>query len=98
MRNIWFPKGAAEYMTKKRFTEMGITEAAIGVRDRTFGTQMAIEEEQKVQKAQKAQKAADENKRKAPVALPLPVSDSSATDRPGFAARYSFWRDSFCWI
>lgn len=80
MRNIWFPRGAAEYMTKKRFTEMGITEAAIGVRDRTFGTQMAIEEEQKTQKAQKAQKAqttADaKSKRKAPIALPLPAEET----------------------
>ncbi|KAI0536466.1 hypothetical protein GGR58DRAFT_475116 [Xylaria digitata] len=45
MRNIWFPKGAAEYMTKQRFAELGLTEAAIGVRDRTFGTQLVLEEE-----------------------------------------------------
>lgn len=45
MRNIWFPKGAAEYMTKQRFTELGLSEAAIGVRDRTFGTQLVLEEE-----------------------------------------------------
>ncbi|KAI1816469.1 hypothetical protein GGS20DRAFT_537703 [Poronia punctata] len=37
MRNIWFPKGKAEYMTRQRFTDMGLTEAAIGVRDRSFG-------------------------------------------------------------
>ncbi|KAI1425297.1 hypothetical protein F5Y12DRAFT_379285 [Xylaria sp. FL1777] len=44
MRNIWFPKGLAEYMTKQRFTELGLSEAAIGVRDRTFGTQVLEEE------------------------------------------------------
>ncbi|TRX98928.1 hypothetical protein FHL15_000270 [Xylaria flabelliformis] len=46
MRNIWFPKGAAEYMTRQRFTELGLSEAAIGVRDRTFGTQLILEEEE----------------------------------------------------
>ncbi|TGJ80990.1 hypothetical protein E0Z10_g7776 [Xylaria hypoxylon] len=46
MRNIWFPKGAAEYMTKLKFTELGLSEAAIGVRDRTFGTQLVLEEEE----------------------------------------------------
>ncbi|KAI1752513.1 hypothetical protein F4782DRAFT_530380 [Xylaria castorea] len=46
MRNIWFPKGAAEYMTRQRFTDMGLSEAAIGVRDRTFGTQLMLEEEE----------------------------------------------------
>ncbi|KAI3332292.1 hypothetical protein HD806DRAFT_480044 [Xylariaceae sp. AK1471] len=49
MRNIWFPKGAAEYMTKQRFTELGLSEAAIGVRDRTFGTQLLLDEEQDTQ-------------------------------------------------
>ncbi|KAI2628316.1 hypothetical protein GGS21DRAFT_527348 [Xylaria nigripes] len=43
MRNLWFPRGAAEYMTRQRFTELGLTEAAIGVRDRTFGTRLALE-------------------------------------------------------
>ncbi|GAP90273.1 putative fructose-bisphosphate aldolase protein [Rosellinia necatrix] len=46
MRNIWFPKGAAEYMTRVRFAELGLTEAAIGVRDRTFGTRLVLDEEQ----------------------------------------------------
>ncbi|KAK7942504.1 uncharacterized protein PG986_011617 [Apiospora aurea] len=45
MRNVWHHKGLAEYMTKQRFQELGVTEAAIGVRDRTFGTQMLIEDE-----------------------------------------------------
>ncbi|ORY66115.1 uncharacterized protein BCR38DRAFT_338931 [Pseudomassariella vexata] len=46
MRNIWHHKGLAEYMTKKRFEELGLTQAAIGVRDRTFGTQLVVEEDQ----------------------------------------------------
>lgn len=32
-------------MTKKRFTELGLTEAAIGVRDRTFGSKLLTEED-----------------------------------------------------
>ncbi|KAI0815517.1 hypothetical protein GGR55DRAFT_629204 [Xylaria sp. FL0064] len=50
MRNIWFPKGAAEYMTRQRFTELGLSEAAIGVRDRTFGTQLALGVEEGTEK------------------------------------------------
>ncbi|KAI1874423.1 hypothetical protein JX265_004631 [Neoarthrinium moseri] len=46
MRNQWHHKGLAEYMTKTRFTELGLTEAAIGVRDRSFGTQLLVDEEQ----------------------------------------------------
>ncbi|KAH7026666.1 uncharacterized protein B0I36DRAFT_366200 [Microdochium trichocladiopsis] len=42
MRNYWFPRGRAEYMTKQRFREMGLTEAAIGVRDRTFGQPRSV--------------------------------------------------------
>lgn len=45
MRNQWHHKGLAEYMTKKRFTELGLTEAAIGVRDRTFGSKLLTEED-----------------------------------------------------
>lgn len=43
MRNYWFPKYQAEYMTAQRFKEMGLTEAAIGVRDRTFGTKLVLD-------------------------------------------------------
>ncbi|KAI1275202.1 hypothetical protein F5Y07DRAFT_370841 [Xylaria sp. FL0933] len=57
MRNIWFPKGAAEYMTRQRFTEMGLSEAAIGVRDRTFGTQLALEVEEGTEKTSSETKA-----------------------------------------
>lgn len=45
MRNQWHHKGLAEYMTKKRFTELGLTETAIGVRDRSFGTHQVVEED-----------------------------------------------------
>jgi hypothetical protein len=50
MRNVWHHKGVAEYMTKKRFGELGLTEAAIGVRDRSFGTQMLVEQDAKAAK------------------------------------------------
>lgn len=42
MRNYWFPRGRAEYMTKQRFRDMGLTESAIGVRDRTFGQPRSV--------------------------------------------------------
>ncbi|GAW10949.1 hypothetical protein ANO14919_002870 [Xylariales sp. No.14919] len=63
MRNIWFPKGAAEYMTRQRFTEMGLSEAAIGVRDRSFGTQLVLDEEQGTQARTQTQ-ASSEGKSK----------------------------------
>ncbi|KAH6646691.1 hypothetical protein BKA67DRAFT_580255 [Truncatella angustata] len=44
MRNQWHHKGLAEYMTKKRFEELGLTESAIGVRDRAFGKQTLDDE------------------------------------------------------
>ncbi|XXG98969.1 hypothetical protein Hte_005302 [Hypoxylon texense] len=44
MRNFWFPKSFAEYMTRQRFQELGLTQAAIGVRDRTFGMKLQLEE------------------------------------------------------
>ncbi|KAI0015883.1 hypothetical protein F4780DRAFT_783730 [Xylariomycetidae sp. FL0641] len=43
MRNLWFPRAAAEYMTKDRFRQLGLTEANIGVRDRTFGSKMMLD-------------------------------------------------------
>ena len=54
MRNVWHHKGLAEYMTKQRFAELGVTEAAIGVRDRTFGTQMLIEDDSADSSAKKS--------------------------------------------
>ncbi|KAI6087782.1 hypothetical protein F4821DRAFT_235205 [Hypoxylon rubiginosum] len=45
MRNFWFPKSLAEYMTRQRFQELGLTASAIGVRDRTFGMKLQLEEE-----------------------------------------------------
>lgn len=44
MRNQWHHKGLAEYMTKARFAELGLTEAAVGVRDRSFGKQLVVDE------------------------------------------------------
>ncbi|KAK8121276.1 hypothetical protein PG999_005396 [Apiospora kogelbergensis] len=57
MRNVWHHKGLAEYMTKQRFAELGVTEAAIGVRDRSFGTQMLIEDDDESAKAGNGKKA-----------------------------------------
>ncbi|KAI0444799.1 hypothetical protein F4803DRAFT_228928 [Xylaria telfairii] len=70
MRNIWFPKGAAEYMTRKRFTELGLSDAAVGVRDRTFGTQLLLDEEQG------AQTPAPEGKNKRKEAQALPAEET----------------------
>lgn len=60
MRNVWHHKGLAEYMTKKRFGELGLTESAIGVRDRTYGTQTLVEDDAKAAKATAALKLAEE--------------------------------------
>jgi hypothetical protein len=38
MRNEWYPKKMAEYMTAERFKELGLTRDNIGERDPTFGT------------------------------------------------------------
>ncbi|KAI0433470.1 hypothetical protein F5Y09DRAFT_338688 [Xylaria sp. FL1042] len=73
MRNIWFPKGVAEYMTKQRFAELGLSEAAIGVRDRTFGTQLVVEEEQ-----EGAQKSSSETKTKRKEVLTLSPEETQA--------------------
>ncbi|KAI1128259.1 hypothetical protein F5Y10DRAFT_240920 [Nemania abortiva] len=70
MRNIWFPKGAAEYMTKQRFTELGLSEAAIGVRDRTFGTQLLLDEETTTKQKQSPSSSSTKSKRKELLTLP----------------------------
>ncbi|KAI1209384.1 uncharacterized protein F4807DRAFT_460599 [Annulohypoxylon truncatum] len=63
MRNEWFPKGQAEYMTKQRFQELQLTEAAVGVRDRTFGFRsLADESEDADQAASKKTKKVGERK------------------------------------
>lgn len=43
MRNEWFPKNKAEYMTPARFQELGLTRDAIGEVDRTFVIMSALE-------------------------------------------------------
>ncbi|KAI0388138.1 hypothetical protein F5Y04DRAFT_241731 [Hypomontagnella monticulosa] len=47
MRNYWFPRAQAEYMTRQRFQELGLTEDAIGVRDRTFGNRSLLDQDAK---------------------------------------------------
>ncbi|KAI0205032.1 hypothetical protein F4808DRAFT_320313 [Astrocystis sublimbata] len=69
MRNIWFPKGAAEYMTKQRFAELGLTEAAIGVRDRTFGTKLIPDSDQ-------TKSTASDTKSKRKEVLTLPAEET----------------------
>ncbi|KAM7211440.1 hypothetical protein V8F06_013171 [Rhypophila decipiens] len=36
MRNQWYPANKAEYMTRQRFQELGLTEEDVGDRDRAF--------------------------------------------------------------
>ncbi|KAK4105958.1 hypothetical protein N658DRAFT_490564 [Parathielavia hyrcaniae] len=43
MRNEWYPKKKAEYMTAARFRELGLTRDDIGERDVAFGTIEAVE-------------------------------------------------------
>ncbi|KAJ4418554.1 hypothetical protein N0V85_001387 [Neurospora sp. IMI 360204] len=57
MRNEWFPKNKAEYMTPARFQELGLTRDAIGEVDRSFVILSALDaaarpkpEEQKTEK------------------------------------------------
>ena len=90
MRNYWFPKNQAEYMTRIRFKELGLTDAAIGVRDRSFGSRLVADEERKAAKEAKAKaKAQAKIQRAAPVKpvvekkAPIPlmtVSSSCSND------------------
>jgi hypothetical protein len=50
MRNQWYPKKKAEYMTPSRFHELGLTHDDIGERDTAFGT-VAAEEFEEVQES-----------------------------------------------
>lgn len=45
MRNDFYPTSKAEYMTRERFKELGLTKADIGVRDFAFGVQRVFEDE-----------------------------------------------------
>ncbi|KAI1641098.1 hypothetical protein F4809DRAFT_587331 [Biscogniauxia mediterranea] len=84
MRNIWFPKSAAEYMTSKRFAELGLTEAAIGVRDRSFGSKFMLEEAARAKERAQALKeeedmvVASELKAKKKEVLTLPPEETQA--------------------
>lgn len=74
MRNVWHHKGQAEYMTKERFAELGLTEASIGVRDRSFGTQLLVADDDKTAAEKRARKlievgGATPNKKKESVTL-----------------------------
>ncbi|KAI0595029.1 hypothetical protein F4775DRAFT_605472 [Biscogniauxia sp. FL1348] len=83
MRNIWFPKSAAEYMTSKRFAELGLTEAAIGVRDRSFGSKFMLEEAARAKERSQALKEQEDMvpsdvKTKKKEVLTLPPEETQA--------------------
>jgi hypothetical protein len=71
MRNVWYPRKMAEYMTPTRFRELGLTKDDIGERDTLFGSAAANESEQDSE--QTATKAA------IPKSKPKPIA---ATVRP----------------
>ncbi|KAI1503755.1 hypothetical protein F5X99DRAFT_406753 [Biscogniauxia marginata] len=78
MRNIWFPKAFAEYMTKQRFLELGLTEAAIGVRDRTFGSKLLLDESNAAAREPLAEDKQDDHKSKRKEVLTLPPEETKA--------------------
>lgn len=80
MRNFWFPKGQAEYMTRFRFKELGLTDAAIGVRDRTFGTKLVTEEDNDSRKTAVVEEEPIIYKKKE--VFTLPVSDFETAPPP----------------
>lgn len=45
MRNLWYPRKKAEFMTSARMKELGLTKNDIGVRDPMFGMQIETKEE-----------------------------------------------------
>lgn len=70
MRNFWFPKSLAEYMTRQRFLDLGLTSAAVGVRDRTFGVKLQLDDDEAAAAGDGAPGAWKSKKE----ALTLPVS------------------------
>ncbi|KAK3695210.1 hypothetical protein B0T22DRAFT_97390 [Podospora appendiculata] len=46
MRNEWYPRKKAEYMTATRFQELGLTREDIGDRDRGYGSFMTLPDDQ----------------------------------------------------
>lgn len=44
MRNYWYPKQQAEYLTPERLQALGLTKADIGERDTTFAQYVASED------------------------------------------------------
>ncbi|KXX81681.1 hypothetical protein MMYC01_201041 [Madurella mycetomatis] len=58
MRNEWYPRKKAEYMTAARFLELGLSRSDIGDRDATFGTLAAAEVEDTQTQATPAPKPA----------------------------------------
>ncbi|KAI0393528.1 hypothetical protein F5Y17DRAFT_458877, partial [Xylariaceae sp. FL0594] len=71
MRNLWFPQGVAEYMTKKRFEELGLSESAIVVRDRGFGskTVLVVDKGKAQLEAWKEEREREKNERKKKLTL-----------------------------
>ena len=71
MRNNWFPYNLAEYMTRDRFRELGLTDAAIGVRDRTFGNRLAVDQETIIAKAKAREQRRQAKKAERPPVIPI---------------------------
>lgn len=69
MRNEWYPRKMAEYMTAARFRELGLPRTAIGERDATFGTLDAADLRDAAAAA-----AAASTQPTAPAAAPKPLS------------------------
>ncbi|KAH9886854.1 hypothetical protein F4778DRAFT_757927 [Xylariomycetidae sp. FL2044] len=78
MRNYWFPRAQAEYMTRQRFQELGLTQAAIGVRDRAFGIKLLLDETQDGRTAFVEEVPTKDPKVKRKEALTLPAEETHA--------------------
>ncbi|KAI1073908.1 hypothetical protein F5B20DRAFT_586803 [Whalleya microplaca] len=92
MRNYWFPKNQAEYMTRLRFKELGLSESAIGVRDRTFGARLKLGDGDKDKSKGKKKEAAEPEIRKKKEVLTLSPEDSLALLRTLLPSTLTFTR------
>jgi hypothetical protein len=105
MRNIWYPKKMAEYMTAAKMQELGVKKDATVERDGTFGSkgQRKLEKKQDQKTEKKSQDPARIAVEKTPVAELEPLSVRDSTMSKSNAKMYvdnqcshnkplSFWR------
>lgn len=93
MRNYWFPKAQAEYMTRQRFRELGLSEAAIGVRDRTFGVRLLLEDDADADADNADDVLVEDGPRKSKKdTLTLPPEETLALLQALLPPRLTFWR------